>query len=177
MMETYRQNASILLEQQAAEVDKKMDQMSFVQLITEEHGMRKLLISLVLDALQNLKMEQTTGQLLISLPLPAFTTNKLGTDMVGAIGVLAALAIPNFQKARAQARLKSCYANMRVTQGAVEMYNMDNSEMMDTMDFSRLTGTNGYLKSEPRCPEGGNYSGYGLSKDGQVSCTVRGVVP
>ena len=41
------------------------------------------------------------------------------------IAVLVAIAIPNFRTARMQARDKACYANMRVIQGAVEMYNMD----------------------------------------------------
>ena len=44
---------------------------------------------------------------------------------------LAAFAAPNFRKAREQSTVKACYANMRVIEGAIEMYNMDNSSMYE----------------------------------------------
>jgi prepilin-type N-terminal cleavage/methylation domain-containing protein len=97
--------------------------------------------------------------------------------VIAIIGILAAMAIPNFKKAREQAREKACYSNIRVLLGAIEMYNMDHSEMMDTPDQDSLTGAAGYLKAKVDCPEsGGKYEGSNLSKDGVLSCSIHGTV-
>ena len=97
--------------------------------------------------------------------------------VIAIIGILAAMAIPNFKKAREQAREKACYSNIRVLLGAIEMYNMDHSVMMDTPDQGKLTGAAGYLKAAVVCPEtGGSYVGSNLSKDGILSCSIHGSV-
>ena len=97
--------------------------------------------------------------------------------VIAIIGILAAMAIPNFKKAREQAREKACYSNMRVLLGAVEMYNMDHSTPLNTPDQTKLTGNNGYLKAAVACPEAtGNYSGNDLSGNGVLSCSVHGSV-
>lgn len=97
--------------------------------------------------------------------------------VIAIIGILAAMAIPNFKKAREQAREKACYSNIRVLLGAIEMYNMDHSVMMNSPEQSKLTGTNGYLKAEVVCPEtGGTYEGSNLSQDGILSCSIHGAV-
>jgi len=97
--------------------------------------------------------------------------------VIAIIGILAAMAIPNFKKAREQAREKACYSNIRVLLGAIEMYNMDHSVMMDSPDMTSLTGAAGYLKAEVFCPEtGGSYQGSNLSKDGVISCSIHGTV-
>jgi prepilin-type N-terminal cleavage/methylation domain-containing protein len=96
--------------------------------------------------------------------------------VIAIIGILAAMAIPNFKKAREQAREKACYSNIRVLLGAIEMYNMDHSVMMDSPDQNKLT-TNTYLKAAVVCPEtGGTYQGSNLSKDGVLSCSLHGTV-
>lgn len=97
--------------------------------------------------------------------------------VIAIIGILAAMAIPNFKKAREQAREKACYSNIRVLLGAIEMYNMDHSVMMDSPNQGSLTGAAGYLKAEVVCPEtGGTYQGSNLSKDGVLSCSIHGTV-
>ncbi|MFC1743218.1 competence type IV pilus major pilin ComGC, partial [Candidatus Riflebacteria bacterium] len=95
--------------------------------------------------------------------------------VIAIIGILAAIAIPNFRRARSQARQKSCYANIRVIMGAVEMYNMDTPSMMSTLALSKLKSGQ-YLKSTPKCPEGkkGKYSGTKLDSEGIVSCSIHG---
>ena len=45
--------------------------------------------------------------------------------VIAIIGVLAAIAVPNFQKARRKANSRACYANMKTIAGAIEMYNLD----------------------------------------------------
>ncbi|HPG60108.1 MAG TPA: prepilin-type N-terminal cleavage/methylation domain-containing protein, partial [Candidatus Wallbacteria bacterium] len=46
--------------------------------------------------------------------------------VIAIIGILAAIAVPNFNRARAQAKKKSCVANMKTIEGAVELYQMEN---------------------------------------------------
>ena len=72
--------------------------------------------------------------------------------VIAIIGILAAMAIPNFKKARESAREKACYSNIRVILGAVEMYNMDNSTMMTSLSVDDLVKGK-YLKAAPSKPE------------------------
>ncbi|MBF0542949.1 MAG: prepilin-type N-terminal cleavage/methylation domain-containing protein [Candidatus Riflebacteria bacterium] len=102
--------------------------------------------------------------------------------VIAIIGILAAIAIPNFRKAREQAREKACYANMRVILGAIEMYNMDNSAMItSTMEDVTQTPTtlNGYLKGKISKPEVTcSYSIVGdiTKPNGRIACTMHGTV-
>lgn len=97
---------------------------------------------------------------------------------ISSVGILAAMAIPNFKKARDSAREKACFSNMRVLQGAVEMYNMDNSADMTNLDIQKLI-KGGYLKTAPKGPEPEceYYSKGDLSSnDGKIACKKHGVL-
>lgn len=101
--------------------------------------------------------------------------------VIAIIGILAAMAIPNFRKAREAARQKACYSNIRVILGALEMYNMDHSQMHDSLaDADCTTGylvTDGYLKTAVTKPETGcSYSGSNLTGNGLISCAVHGTI-
>ena len=95
------------------------------------------------------------------------------------LGVLAALAVPNFRKAREQARDKACYANQRVLLGAVEMYNMDTQpdSMMTSLDIDRLVNGK-YLKNRPYPPEAGcrYFSQGNLAETGNIYCQLHGPI-
>ncbi len=92
------------------------------------------------------------------------------------VGVVAAIAIPNFQKARATARKNACLANQRVMMGATEMYNMDNEKMLHSLDIQALVADQ-YLKAAPDCPENGVYSSEGdLAQEGRIKCSIHGSV-
>ncbi|MFC1746079.1 competence type IV pilus major pilin ComGC, partial [Candidatus Riflebacteria bacterium] len=101
--------------------------------------------------------------------------------IIGALAVvffiiffLAMLSTPNFRRARKQARSKSCFANIRVIMGAVEMYNMDTPNKMRQLDMDSLINQN-YLKQRPQCPARGDYFTQGdLSSNGTVRCNVHG---
>lgn len=69
--------------------------------------------------------------------------------------VLAAISVPNFNRARHQARSKSCVANMKTIEGAVELYRMENGGV-PSIDVYTLQNR-GYLKGVPQCPEGYGY--------------------
>lgn len=92
------------------------------------------------------------------------------------VGVLAAIAIPNFTKARDNAREKGCFANQRVLLGATEMYNMDNEKMLNELNIEALVRGE-YLKSAPVCPDGGVYGSTGnLAENGKINCSKHGSV-
>lgn len=104
--------------------------------------------------------------------------------VIAIIGILAAIAVPNFRQARESAREKACYANIRVIQSAIEQYNMDHSSMYDTCDGAiiKQLKDNQYLKTEPQCPSDPKasgasiYKGASLKNNGVVSCPTHGTV-
>jgi hypothetical protein len=73
---------------------------------------------------------------------------------------------------------KRCYSNLRVIQGAVEMYNMDVSTMMTTLNQEVLREGK-YIKSDkdlvcPMTEIGGTYSGEDLTDNGEIICSYHG---
>ena len=78
------------------------------------------------------------------------------------IGILLAIAVPNFIKARETSRTKSCVANLKQIDAAVEQWAMDNKQSQGaSVSLSALIGagsTTTYIKNTPSCPSGGTYS-------------------
>jgi len=75
--------------------------------------------------------------------------------VVAIIGLLAAIAIPNFIKARNQARKNICISNMRTLYHALEEYMIDtNTESAVDMSLTGvpLIGATAYVKDKPTCP-------------------------
>lgn len=81
------------------------------------------------------------------------------------------------KRSRYSARTKACWSNIRVIQGAVEMYNMDVATMATSLDLPTLFKEK-YLKNEIIGPEKDcYYDSFGdLSKEGFVYCT-RHLIP
>lgn len=65
------------------------------------------------------------------------------------IGLLAAIAIPNFIKARKTTQMKACIDNMRNIVGAVEQAKL---EGIPNPVESDLIGSDKYIKVMPTCP-------------------------
>ena len=77
------------------------------------------------------------------------------------IGILLAIAVPNFIKARETSRAKSCVANLKQIDAAKEQWAMDNKKgSTDTPALTDLVGTGAtaYVKNTPNCPSGGSYT-------------------
>ena len=76
------------------------------------------------------------------------------------IGILLAIAVPNFIKARESSRTKSCIANLKQIDSAKEQYAMDNrlNNGGSVAMTDLVNGAAGYIKSTPSCPSGGTYS-------------------
>lgn len=65
------------------------------------------------------------------------------------IGILVAIAIPVFNTSRDAAYQKTCQANLRTIDGAIQAYRADTGALPTSL--SDLEGS--YLKSIPTCPE------------------------
>ena len=91
--------------------------------------------------------------------------------VVAIIGLLAAIAIPNFVKARATAQKNACIANLKQIDGAVQQWALENKKA--ATDTYALTDTTvlAYLKGSalPACPGGGTYSP-GTTVSGSPTC-------
>ena len=76
--------------------------------------------------------------------------------VVAIIGLLAAIAIPNFVQARKRAQTNSCIANLKQIQGAISLWALDNGKSdSDTVTMANLVST--YIKATPTCPLTGSY--------------------
>ena len=89
--------------------------------------------------------------------------------VVAIIGLLAAIAIPNFVRARETAQKNACIANLKQIEGAKAVWGIDNNKVgTDTPGVGDLTPT--YIKRTPACPGGGNYT-YG-NLDTEAICSL-----
>ena len=79
--------------------------------------------------------------------------------VVAIIGLLAAIAIPNFVKARTASQKNACIANLKQIDGAKATWALENKKVnTDTPTTSDLYGTSSYIRSEPGCPGSGSYT-------------------
>lgn len=87
------------------------------------------------------------------------------------IGVLAAIAVPNWVNARTTSRKSACITNLRRIETAKEQWTMDNKKGTgDATQMTDLAPT--YIKSTPVCPGGGTYTTGVVGTS--PSCTVTG---
>jgi prepilin-type N-terminal cleavage/methylation domain-containing protein len=73
--------------------------------------------------------------------------------VVAIIGLLAAIAIPNFVRARTQSQMNACINNLRQIDGAVQQWALENKK--NSSDAAAFTDVKDYLKSAVICPAGG----------------------
>jgi len=108
------------------------------------------------------------------------------------IGILLAIAIPNFISARENSRAKSCVANLYQINSAKLQCIMDNKlAASDTTSKFYVNGTTAnstgnyqlvgggnntatYIRQAPACPSGGNYTPGGVSAT--PTCDITGPV-
>jgi len=69
--------------------------------------------------------------------------------VVAIIGLLAAIAIPNFVTARLAAQKNACIANLKQIEGAQQLQALDNEGTVTT-DMTDLVDE--YIKATPTCP-------------------------
>ena len=87
------------------------------------------------------------------------------------IGILLAIAVPNFIRAREGSRAKSCQANLKQVESAKEQWAMDNkASTTATPAMTDLSPT--YIKSTPACPSSGTYTVGNMSTT--PTCSIGG---
>ena len=111
-----------------------------------------------------------------------FTLIEL-TIVIIILVILAGMSQPTGSRGgRASSRQKACFSNQRVLQGAIEMYNMDCSVMMQTAlpngdfgDHEELLVREKYLKDFLTLPEEDCAYGFiDMDGDGKVFCKKHG---
>jgi prepilin-type N-terminal cleavage/methylation domain-containing protein len=87
--------------------------------------------------------------------------------VVAIIGIIIAIAVPAFLRARENSRGRACQENLSKIDGSKEQYALEfklsNGGTVTSDDLlnppNTTTGAKqGYLKSWPKCPSGGTYS-------------------
>ena len=73
--------------------------------------------------------------------------------VVAIIGLLAAIAIPNFVRARTQSQQNACINNLRQIDGAIQQWALENKKA--TNASVAFTDISAYLKNAVSCPAGG----------------------
>jgi prepilin-type N-terminal cleavage/methylation domain-containing protein len=78
--------------------------------------------------------------------------------VVAIIGLLAAIAVPNFIKARSLSQKNACIENLRQIFGAKETWALEaRKDTTQTPNDDDLFGATLYVKEKPGCPANGTY--------------------
>jgi len=100
--------------------------------------------------------------------------------VVAIIGLLAAIAIPNFMKSRATSQANACINNLRQLDTAVQQFAFEkNKPLGATVNFP--TDLTPYIKlnlanSPPPCPAGGTYSIPVVGSSPSALCSLANTV-
>src|SRR5829696_5556572 len=79
--------------------------------------------------------------------------------VVAIIGLLAAIAIPNFIKAREASQKNACIANLRQLDGAKQTWALEEKKVSTSLPTAAmLYGATLYIRDTPSCPAGGTYA-------------------
>jgi prepilin-type N-terminal cleavage/methylation domain-containing protein len=94
--------------------------------------------------------------------------------VVAIIGLLAAIAIPNFVKARTTSQQNACINNLRQYDGAVQQWALENRK--DSSATYGMTSIQPYVKLDsngnlPQCPANGTYQS-GSAVTNPPTCTL-----
>lgn len=100
--------------------------------------------------------------------------------VIAIIGLLCAIAIPNYVRARACSQANACINNLRQIDGAMQQFAIENRKRVgDPVSFP--TDLTPYLKLNatsqiPACPAGGGYTVAAVGIDPSVLCSLGNTV-
>jgi prepilin-type N-terminal cleavage/methylation domain-containing protein len=97
--------------------------------------------------------------------------------VVGIIGLLVAIALPNFIKSRANSQQNACINNLRQISSAIEQWAMETGQAAGSPAPSLTTDLTPYIElnsssAVPTCPAGGSYTINNVSVVPQISCAL-----
>src|ERR1700683_1739684 len=97
--------------------------------------------------------------------------------VVAIIGLLAAIAIPNFVKARATSQANACINNLRQIDAAVNEWALEKGMVTGSPAPSLVSDLTPYIKlnsasSIPSCPAGGTYTPQIVGNIPSVLCSL-----
>ena len=79
--------------------------------------------------------------------------------VVAIIGLLAAIALPNFIRARESSQKNACIENLSKIDGAKHTWALEAKKVStDTPTATDLFGPTLYIREEPSCPASGTYT-------------------
>jgi len=102
---------------------------------------------------------------------------------VAIIGLLAAIAIPSFMKARTTSQKNSCINNLRQIESAKDQWVIEhggtNGALIEATQsattFTNLVGPNSYIKANPSCPAGSDANAKGTAARAQADYTIAAI--
>ena len=91
--------------------------------------------------------------------------------VVAIIALLAAIAIPNFVKARTASQRSACIANLKQIDGAKATWALEQKKVnSDVPVDGDLFGSTLYIREKPGCPANGTYALLGV--DTKPTCSL-----
>ena len=102
--------------------------------------------------------------------------------VVAIIGLLAAIAVPNFIRARATSQANACINNLRQISGAIDTWALETGQSSGSTLPSGVSTVSAYIKlnsasSVPSCPAGGTYTTGSVGVAPEVSCSLSTATP
>lgn len=178
---SFKDMAEVVISAKEKEEDQKLSKAGAIELLNPELIGMRAAIGLGKTLLGSLEVVSDGGVCEIKLKVPEEFQGAIKAEhlpvLAGVTGILAAIAVPNFNKARQQAQQKACIANMKTIEGGSELYQMENESAASLTVEQLVKG--GYLKSAPVCPlKKEDFSGYKIimKKEGgvDVECPFHG---
>ncbi len=108
-------------------------------------------------------------------------TNKAGFTLVeimivvAIIGMLAAIAIPSFMRARTTSQKNACINNLRQIEAAKEQWALENRQPQGAAAVT--TAVNEYMKAAPVCPANGTYVYSVIGSNATCNVTNHALLP
>ena len=95
--------------------------------------------------------------------------------VVAVVGLLAAIAIPSFMRARTQSQQNACINNIRQVEAGKEQYGMEHGLTNgDVITWTDIVGPDNYVKHYPLCPSSTTVESTAVNSENDYNINVLG---